>query len=740
MATATELAHVYQKKTDKQHILDAPDTYIGAIDEDRLFGWVLENGHIVYKQHACIPGLLNIFNEALVNCRDHAVRLEDSARKGATNTMQVTKIRISVNSETGVITLINDGDGIDIARHPEHNIWIPEMIFGHLRTSTNYNKDEKRIVGGKNGFGVKLIFIYAKWGKIETVDHRRGLKYTQTFENNLDQINKPIVRKCTRAKPYTSVSWLPDYARFGTDGLSKDMIQLFEKRAYDIAAVTDKMVKVVLNGTQLKVRGFERYVDLYVGGKQDTKRLYERISDRWEYAVCISPHDEFVQVSFVNGICTSKGGRHVDYILRQILKGIAALIEKKKKVKVKPATIKEQLMLFVNCTIENPTFDSQTKDFMTTPVGKFGSRCQVSETFITKLAKLGVVETAVNLTEIKECKKAKTTDGKKTRRIFGIPKLTDANLAGGTKSATCTLILCEGDSAKAGVVSGLTREDRDVFGVFPLRGKPPNAKEISQKRLNENQEVANIKKILGLQTGKEYANLDEVHNSLRYGKVLFLTDQDLDGSHIKGLCMNLFHTQWPSLLALGSFLGSLSTPIIKARRANEEISFYTQLEYEQWKANCSNPKVWKIKYYKGLGTSTGREFKQYLRAKKQVIFRHGGASCDNALDLLFNKKRADDRKIWLANYRRDLCPSQTGDGCVSYTEFINKEMIHFSKYDCERSIASAIDGLKLCTRKILWSAFKRKLRTEIKVATVCRLCIGEGSLSPRRGFTEGCHY
>ena len=325
------LAQKYQKKTDRQHILDTPDTYIGSIEEDEIWDWVLnENGRMGWGKIKTVPGLYKCFDEGVVNARDHRVRLQEKIKKGDKSVKPVTTIDISVDQETGVISIMNDGDGIDVAKHPEHKMWIPEMIFGHLRTSTNYKKDEDKIVGGKNGFGFKLVLIYSLWGKIETVDANRGLKYSQEFKDNLSVIGKPSVRKSQRS-PYTKVSFLLDYKRFGLEKLTSDMFNIIKKRTLDIAAVTDKTVRVRWNGKVLPVRSFENYIDCYIGKKNETPRLYENGGDRWEYAVCLSPLDEYAQVSFVNGINTKKGGKHVDYILNQIVKKLIAYIVKKRR-------------------------------------------------------------------------------------------------------------------------------------------------------------------------------------------------------------------------------------------------------------------------------------------------------------------------------------------------------------------------------------------------------------------------
>jgi len=711
-----ELSNKYQQKTDKAHILDNPDTYIGSVEQVDENLWILsEDGtKIIQKYIKYIPGLFKLFDEGIVNCRDHVIRMLQAVTNNVENALPVTNIDISIQ-EDGTIIMINDGNGIDVAQHPEYKIWIPELIFGHLRTSTNYDKSEKKIVGGKNGFGFKLVLIWSTQGSVETVDHIRGLKYKQEFNNNLDEICKPSITKC-KIKPYTKITFKPDYTRLGIDGLSSDMISLLKKRVYDVAAITDKSLKVKYNSTLIPIKNFQQYIDLYIGDKTVAPRVYEEAGPggRWEYAVALSPNSEFIQVSFVNGIHTAKGGKHVEYILNQITRKLVEFIEKKKKVKVNPNSIKEQLILFLRCDVENPAFDSQTKDYMNTPSSKFGSKCDVTDKFVEKVAKMGVMDAACALTEVKENKAAKKNDGTKTKSIRGIPKLTDANWAGTDKSKDCIIIFCEGDSAKAGIISGLSSEDRNTIGVYPLKGKLLNVRGETAKKISENKEIAEIKKILGLEIGKEYLSMEQVGNCLRYGKVLFLTDQDLDGSHIKGLCINLFQSEWPSLSEIPGFIGFMNTPILKANKSNQTLMFYNDGEYEEWKS-ANDIKGWKIKYYKGLGTSTGKEFREYFEQKKIVGFQHNGKSSDDAIDMVFNKKRADDRKEWLEEYDRESY-IDTNKLTVSYEDFISKEFIHFSKYDCDRSIPNLMDGLKTSLRKILFAAFKKNLTTEIKVA------------------------
>jgi DNA topoisomerase-2 len=761
--TAAEDLQKYQKMTDREHILKKPDTYIGTIEPTETMEYVMDAVStsdaaaaaataaaattaatptlLTRRNITYIPGLYKLFDEGMVNMRDHVVRQAQAVADGKPDALPVTTLEVEIDPIDGTIHMTNDGNGIDVAQHPEHKLWIPEMIFGHLRTSTNYDENKKeKIVGGKNGFGFKLVLIWSVWGRVETVDHVRGLKYTQEFKNNLSEIAPPVVTK-SKVKPYTRVSFRPDYARFGlaSNNLTADMAALFLKRTYDIAAVTDKTVKVKYNGALIPVRHFQQYVDLYIGakggsGSEGVKRIYENPDPRWEYVVCLTTTDEFAHISFVNGIYTPRGGKHVEYITNQIVRKLAELIKKKKKVDVKPNTIKEQLMLFLRCDIENPSFSSQTKDELGTAVANFGSSCKVSDEFIEKLAKLGVMDAACALTEVKDTKAAKKTDGAKTRTIRGIPKLVDANYAGSPdKSAQCTIILCEGDSAKAGIISGLSKEDRNYIGVYPMKGKLFNVHGESTKRISENREIAEIKQILGLETGKTYTPAD-VATRLRYGKVLFMTDQDLDGAHIQGLGINLFQTEWPSLAKIPGFIGFMNTPILKARRGAQEVLFYNDGEFNAWKKQFPGevvPSGWATKYYKGLGTSTGKEFKEYFEHKKMVAFIHTGKESDDHLDMAFNKKRADDRKEWLANYSREAF-LDTSKPEIPYEEFIDRGLIHFSIYDNERSIPNLMDGLKISLRKILYAAFKKGgLKTEIKVAQF------SGYVSEHSGYHHG---
>lgn len=707
-AEKNQLAKKYQKLDHREHVLHRPNMYIGNIETDVCETWVFDAsmGKMIKKELRYVPGLYKIFDEILVNAIDHGVRLK---LNGADNLMK--NIKISIDKETGYIEVMNDGDGIEVEKHPEHDVYIPELIFGHLLTSANYDDKEERIIGGMNGLGSKACNIFSKKFTVETIDAKRKKLYKQEFSDNMSKKSTPEIKSCSK-KPYTMIRFLPDYEKFKSSALTDDMYLMMVKRAYDTCAVTDNEINVYLNGTKLEYKNFEKYVDSYLGSKSDHMRVYEKIDDRWEVVASCNQSGSFEQVSFVNGIWTIRGGKHVDYITNQLVKKMIELAQKKKKdVNIKPQHIKDHLIVFVKSTISNPSFDSQTKETLVSPYAKFGSKPELSDKFIEKMYKSGIVEKAISIGNVLDNKNLKKTDGKKRSVIRGMTKLEDANWAGTAKSHECTLILTEGDSAKTMAMSGIDEIGRDRYGVFPLKGKLLNVKDCAVKKIVDNEEITNLKKIIGLESDKSYTGLNE----LRYGKIMVLCDSDVDGSHIKGLLFNMFQTLWPSLFSQTGFLTTMLTPIVKVKKGSQVIEFYNLTDYENWKQDNNEGKGWDTKYYKGLGTSTGEEAIQYFKTLKMMTYMYEDGKSECALDLAFNKKRSDDRKEWLSRYdRQNIVDYSTKE--VTFTEFIDKDLIHFSNYDVLRSIPSVCDGLKLSQRKIMFCCLKKNWDKECRVA------------------------
>lgn len=703
----------YKKYELLEHILALPDTYVGSIEPQKISSYVYDDStqKMRVDDLTYIPGLLKIFDEVIVNAIDHAMRLKAEETKGKEDIKHVKNIKVSIDKTTGTITIFNDGNGIDIKKHGSYgNLWVPELIFGELLTSTNYDKGEEKIWGGKNGYGSKLANIFSKEFIVETVDHYSKKIYTQKFTNNMTSKETPTVKASSKA-PYTQITFTPDYERFGIKGLTDDIYKLFHRRVIDACATTSKEVSVSFNGEKLTIKDFEKYCELFLD-KKEQPVVYEACGQRWEVVASISKSGSFEYLSFVNGINTIKGGKHIEYITNMITKNLVDMTLAKKKKAVKSQHIKDNLFVFVKALIVNPSFDSQSKETLTTPVAKFGSKCDLSDKFFDKLYKSGIVDKALSITEFYDKKKLVKTDGKKISRII-VPKLDDANFAGTKQSSECTLILTEGDSAKTMAIAGLSVIGRDKYGVFPLRGKILNVKDATLQKISDNNEITAIKKILGLEQNKKYTDVSQ----LRYGSIMIMTDQDHDGSHIKGLIFNIFQSMWHELYEIPGFLTSMLTPIIKATNAKKEvIEFYNMTDYERWlETDAAKTGNWKIKYYKGLGTSNDQEAKEYFKQMNKVTYLYD-ENADEVIDLAFNKKRADDRKQWLQDYDKDRVLDYSKKN-VDYKSFVDKDLIHFSNRDLQRSINHICDGLKESTRKILYACFKRKLYSnEIKVA------------------------
>ena len=754
-------SEIYQRMEHAEHIYKKPDTYTGSCEVEDCQRFLLcsndDGVYIAEKTLKLTPAFYKCFDELLVNAHDHKKRMEKVMETKPENHHQVTTIKVTIHDDDS-ISFYNDGDGILVEYMEEHKMYPPELIFGSLLTSTNFDDNEQREWGGRNGYGAKLANIFSKRFTVDTVCHINKKRFTQTFCDNMNKREEPIVKQ-TIVKPFTCITWLPDYERFGMTGLNDELRQLIKRRTYDMAGVTDRHTKVYFNEKLVETRGFEKYVELYL---KDKPQVVFDEGLGWHIAATSSEDDVFQQVSFVNGIATTYGGTHVDYIADQIKTKLAAHIKTKRKLDIKPQIIKNQLRLFVNATkIVNPAFDSQTKETLKTTKSKFGTQYDISDKFIAKLATTDIMDKIINQSQFKDSQLLSKTDGSKTKKVK-VEKLDDAHFAGTKNAKNCTIIFTEGDSAKSLAIAGLAEIGRDYYGVFPLRGKVLNVREANTDQIMKCQVLNDIKKIIGLQNGKNYAAEYQKTGTwpLRYGKMMLMTDQDHDGSHIKGLMMNIFDSMWPSLLDLG-FITTMVTPIVKAFKGKEEVSFYSLQDYDKWKETV-NIKQWTIKYYKGLGTSTAKEGKEYFRALKVItyekeqkqpvqqpiiaqlekdevqvnIIENPAPNVDaiekasqlekisnssfkidrtSRLDLAFNKKRADDRKQWLRNYNRNSYTDYNTDK-ISFSDFVDRELIHFSNADNDRSIPSIMDGLKPSQRKVLFSAFKRNLTNEIKVA------------------------
>ncbi len=718
VSTESTITEVYDKTDLHNHILTRPDSYIGSISPIKEFLYVPdedENGNLcmVYKQLEYVQGLFKIVDEVIVNARDQYVRLNTSLDEGAEHAKKkdvpVSNIWISVDQKSGYITVRNDGNGIPIRKHQTENLYIPDMIFGYLLTSSNYKEGVRRFVGGKNGYGAKLANIYSTEFTVETIDHFNKKKYVQTYRDNMKVSEKPIITENHSQDPYTQIKFRPDFKRFKIDGITDDFLQVIKARAYDVAGCTDKKVSVFFNGCIIRVNDFEDYVMMHFPADNRKEIIYKKFSPNWEVAVAPNFSTELTgkQISFVNGARTIKGGRHIQHVFNQLFTGINERLKKKKIDPLKESVLRYNMMIFVNCTIDSPEFSGQIKEELTTQIRDLFPKCDISDKFIDDVYKTSIIENSIKFGKATEDISIPKTKTDRRTILSSIPKLEDANDADTKHWQDCVLIITEGDSAKTLVMKALPNRDR--YGVFPIRGKLLNVSEATAQQLKTNEEISNIRQILGI-NGKKYVE----GQKLRYGRIMIMTDQDLDGAHIKGLVLNYLKSL--GLDKLEGFSASFVTPIVKATKGNKNKAFYSSQEFDKWVESNEGGKGWKIKYYKGLGTSVDKEAREYFsNITKHLTCYEWDEKSDSSLELAFSKSRVNDRKDWLKNYNPHAEPDFSPK--VPITDFINKEFIHFSNYDNVRSISCLCDGLKPSQRKVLFCAFeKRNLKNEMKVA------------------------
>lgn len=634
----------WEKLTHREHILKRPDTYIGSSN-----------------------GLYKIIDEILVNAFDEYMR-----------TPSANKIEVQVPAARFCYVRVSNNKCIPVVIHPKEKVYLPELIFGHLLTSSNFNDAKERYTGGRNGYGAKLTNIFSKRFSITIQDPVNKLEYTQTWRDNMAVCEKAKVKKYLKKVGWTHIEFEPDFAKLGSEEIDSDQIK---QRCEEISIWGPK---VTFNDGSVDVT-FEDFAKRYIDERTPVIAHHKQKS--WEVLIARS-YEGFQQMSYVNGIATTDGGSHVNHVINTLIKN---------KKDAKPYQYKQHLHVFVKVLVDKPTFTSQTKTECTS---KNLEPLEFKPRFIKDVDSLGI-------DEIISSHKLKKSDGVKRSKLYGIPKLDDANWAGTPKSDQCTLILTEGDSAKALAVSGLSVVGRDRYGVFPLKGKPKNVRDASTKQLEANAEFSNIKKILGLKQGEVYKNT----RTLRYGNLIIMTDADLDGSHIKGLVLNMFHVFWPSLIELG-YVRAMVTPVIKAGGK----WFFTESDYHR-----AAPKPTGIpKYYKGLGTSTSSEAKEYFRMLDRLLVQFNKDSkTDDSMRLAFAKDRVSDRKTWLSSYMALQDKPHIPYGKVNQltvTDFIHKDQVKFSEEDIRRSIPHLMDGLKPSQRKVIHACLKKNLERDMTVA------------------------
>lgn len=583
---AVSIEKRYQKLTDVEHVLKRPSMYIGSIkphtEEIYLFNTLkkkFEPTEITYN-----PGFLKLFDEIVSNSVDEHKRNH-----------KLNQIKVTVDVESGKISIWDNG-GIPVEIHKEYDEWVPEMIFSNLKTGSNFDDSEDRIVVGTNGVGSTLTNIFSKEFKIETCDGKK--RFTQVFTDNMATRTKPVIK--SDKKGFTEVSYIADFQKFGMEGIDESSMKMIQKRLYDIAAC-NHLLNITFNEKPISFGSFKEYAELY------TDYVFYEQSTNWKIGVGHSTVG-FKAVSFVNSVETKDGGTHVNNITNQIIQYLREKIKRKYRVDVKPADLKQHLFLFIDCTVINPSFSSQTKEKLITEPKDYGSIHEVSEKILKQIFSSEIIQSVLDWIERKQAADEKAQLRKLNSALdkSKVLKLIDAKKSG--DRSKCILCLFEGDSA-----SSAFRRYREpqLQGAFPLRGKFINVREIPDSKVVQNKEVQSLMAAIGLKLGHPLKDL-------RYGKILFYTDADVDGNSIAALLINFFGKYWPELFDEGRIL-KVETPLMVAKKGKESLSFYSDDEYKAWENKQKSLLSWDIEYKKGLAALEDEEYQEIIKSPKTYV-------------------------------------------------------------------------------------------------------------------------
>ncbi|QDJ96367.1 DNA topoisomerase II large subunit [Xanthomonas phage Xoo-sp13] len=610
----------FKKLTEVEHVLKRPGRYIGVTEPKVVDTYIIKNDAIEWCSAVYSPAFLKLFDEIISNSADFSKTAEGK---------HVNKIEVTIDRTKGTISVLDNG-GIPVVKHTEYDQYVPDMIFGELRSGSNFDDADDSVTTGQNGEGSTLTNIFSTEFIVDTADGKN--RFLCGYYDNMHRRDVPKVTKSS--KNYTQITYTPDYSRLGIT-LDDWHVAMLERRVYEIAA-TNNHLKVYLNGTLLNFKTFKDYVALF------NKNAISFGNDRFQASVFHSKSG-FQQINFVNSTNVFQGGTHVDALMNTIVAGVREHVKKKTKQDIKPSDIKNHFFLMGTFTINNPRYNSQTKEYLQTAVKDFGMSLEVPDKVLQQIIKSDIVQEIIEWAENKKAiedlaalkKKNKDLDKSGTGALRAITKYESATSKVRNK---CALFIAEGDSAAKALQSA---RDPEFHGVFPLKGKPVNVRGMKIKDLIANEELESLMTIIGLQFGVEPKISD-----LRYSSMIISTDQDLDGFHLASLLYNMFVELWPGLVKQG-FLFKLQTPIVRVTQGKKEIEFFTLEEYYKWETKQSKHN-YSTTYLKGLGSNDTKYFKEYMfkdEYKTPIVYKD--AADKDALDIAFDESKADERKLFI---------------------------------------------------------------------------------------------
>lgn len=621
-----KIEEIYKSMDPIEHIILRPGMYIGSIKNEpkQMFLYSRDESKMILRDIEYTPGLLKLLDEIISNSCDEYRR--------KTN-LGLTELTVILDKSGKVI--IKDNGGIPVVKHKEAKVYIPEFIFGQLRTSSNYDDTENRDVIGTNGLGSKICNIFSTYFSIYTADGKNS--FFRSWENNMRKINDDLkIKKCK--EHFTESKFNIDFDKFECGNeFSDDFISIIEKRCIDAAAAnigltvyfkyTDNKKTIIEDEWYFK--SFEEYLELYT----DYVDLSEMIKFKDDIMnVWIFP-DNGINVAFVNGAICSKGS-HIKAVRNEINTYLSNYFSNKEKIEITNKNIDNKYSLFGIFKINNPTYDSQTKDQLTNQLDKFSSdinyKFKIPDNILKQISKSEIKDNILDWykqkSEVEDQKILRKLNKQAKTKIKNNEKFINAN---SKTNKNKELWIYEGNSATSGFRYA---RDPQTQAAYLLRGVILNTTNLSPTKIMENRELSDIITILGLQWG------DHDIKKLNFSKIIIATDADFDGSHICGLLLSFFNL-WPELYENNMICRSI-TPIIIATKGNDVQKFY---KMDDFKKEEKNLKGYKIKYAKGLGSLSNDEYKDMLRNPVLHYYKKDELA-DNNLRLWFNKNIAKERK------------------------------------------------------------------------------------------------
>lgn len=555
--------------SDTEHVLHRPTIYIGSVVEESIPTYVYEQGRIVQKPLLQIPGLCKIIDEIIDNSVDEAIR---------TGFKFGNKIKVDFDTATGTVTVEDNGRGLPIEQR-EDGKWTPEVIFTKLRAGSNFNDDGRATIG-MNGVGSSLAALMSSSFEVDTANSH--LRYKQKIEFGFSKIHAPKMEKSSRN--YTKVTFTPSFEYFkASEETKKNLAVMIDRRLKNLSFAFPE-IRFTYNGQQLAGSSIKQFMsqihEIFEFSESPIARLGVFFSDT-----------DFQQMSFVNGVETKRGGTHVDHVTWKITEAIREQIKKKHKLEVKPADIRSKLFVMLSIRIENAQFDGQTKERLMNPAADFKTAV---DSVLTEKLLAAVSKNPEILDPIVEAYKLQqqVKDNLELKKLAKGQKKIKVDKYLQATEDTKYLLLCEGDSAQSGLMAAL---GRSTYSYFALRGKPLNTHEVKPAKILENEEIKNVVNIL---------NLDLTHDAqvgLTHEKVVFATDSDLDGVHIKGLLLTLFNRFTPSMIK-NTQICHLQTPIVTGKKKGKIVKWFFELSDYSDFSQTEEAKQFEWTYYKGLGS------------------------------------------------------------------------------------------------------------------------------------------